>query len=237
MLYTIYKITNINTGQIYIGKHQTKNINDSYMGSGKRIINAISKYGLENFEKKIIHVFDNEEDMNAKEAELVSESFCLREDTYNIVAGGSGGFGYINRNKNKYVLKTKATMSLKSQEEVCNINKKKANFGDKNGMFGSARFGNDNPRFGAIVTQETRDKISKANQGNCPSEETRLKLSKSQTERWKSKELRENQSQLAKSRNAVPPSAKGTRWYNNGQISKRLKVCPEGWIGGRIKWK
>lgn len=99
MKYTIYQITNLIDDKIYIGKHQTNNINDNYMGSGKFLKYAQSKYGLENFVKEILFVFDSEEEMNAKEAELVTEEFCLREDTYNICIGGHGGFSYINANK------------------------------------------------------------------------------------------------------------------------------------------
>lgn len=68
------------------------------MGSGKHLRRAIEKYGIENFTKEILSVFDNEDEMNTKEAELVTNEFCLREDTYNLCPGGRGGFGYINRN-------------------------------------------------------------------------------------------------------------------------------------------
>jgi hypothetical protein len=46
MFYIIYKITNKINGKIYIGKHQTKDVQDSYMGSGKRLRYAIKKYCL-----------------------------------------------------------------------------------------------------------------------------------------------------------------------------------------------
>ena len=98
MFYTIYQITNKETGKTYIGKHQTNNLDDGYMGSGKHLKRAISKHGLKSFTKEILHVFDNEDEMNAKEAELVSEEFCSRDDTYNLCPGGKGGWGYVNTN-------------------------------------------------------------------------------------------------------------------------------------------
>lgn len=98
MKYTIYKITNKVNNKIYIGKHQTKDPNDGYMGSGKMLRRAQKKYGIENFIKEILYIFDTEDKMNAKEKELVTEEFCLREDTYNICIGGQGGFSYINNN-------------------------------------------------------------------------------------------------------------------------------------------
>ena len=41
IFYGIYKITNLVNGKMYIGKHQTDNIDDNYFGSGK-----ILKYAL-----------------------------------------------------------------------------------------------------------------------------------------------------------------------------------------------
>lgn len=95
MYFTVYKITNKINGKFYIGKHQTQNLDDDYMGSGKLIKRAIIKYGVENFIKEILHVFDNEEDMNRMEKELV----VLNENSYNLCPGGNGGFGYINSKK------------------------------------------------------------------------------------------------------------------------------------------
>jgi len=98
VFYTIYKTTNKLNGKIYIGKHQTKDLNDGYMGSGKYLKHAIEKHGIENFTKEILFVFENEADMNDREAELVTDAFVKEDTNYNLCPGGNGGFGYINEN-------------------------------------------------------------------------------------------------------------------------------------------
>lgn len=131
MFFLIYKITNNVNGKVYIGKHQTNDIADGYMGSGKLIRQAIEKYGSENFEKEILFEFSTEEEMNSKEAELVTEEFCNREDTYNLCPGGHGGFGYINSNPiDKFKGKLHTAETKKRLSEASKANKSHLNFKD-----------------------------------------------------------------------------------------------------------
>lgn len=101
--YTIYKTTNKLNDKIYIGCHKTQNLDDGYIGSGTILKRAIAKYGIENFEKEILFVFDTSEEMFAKEAEIVDKIFVDLDTTYNILEGGRGGFDYVNSSgKNLY---------------------------------------------------------------------------------------------------------------------------------------
>jgi hypothetical protein len=97
MHYYLYQITNNANGKIYVGVHKTTDINDGYMGSGKVIRYAIAKHGIENFTKDILEFFENAELMYAREKEVVTDEFLLREDTYNLRRGGTGGFDYIRK--------------------------------------------------------------------------------------------------------------------------------------------
>ena len=83
-----YKITNKINGHFYFGIHSTKNLNDGYMGSGKRLHSAYKKYGMDLFEKEIIKFFDTREDASDYEAKIVDESLLENSDCYNIRLGG-----------------------------------------------------------------------------------------------------------------------------------------------------
>lgn len=86
-------------GKIYIGMHQTEDLNDCYMGSGKYLKRAQTIHGIENFKKEYLHIFSSFEEMKEKEAELVNEDFLERNDVYNLQSGGGGGFYFINKNR------------------------------------------------------------------------------------------------------------------------------------------
>ena len=84
----IYKITNLVTGDIYVGQHTTSNLDDGYMGSGKILIRAIKKYGVENFRKEIQGFYEDKDELNYMERVIVNKDFLARADVYNLTLGG-----------------------------------------------------------------------------------------------------------------------------------------------------
>jgi len=57
--YFVYITTNLVNRKRYVGEHTTININDTYLGSGTYFINAVNKYGRENFKREILEFFYN----------------------------------------------------------------------------------------------------------------------------------------------------------------------------------
>ena len=103
MKYIVYLTTNIINNKIYVGVHRTENpdIFDGYLGCGANINNshsykrakapfhyAILKYGINNFKRSTLRVFDTLEEAILLESEIVNNEFILRKDTYNVALGG-----------------------------------------------------------------------------------------------------------------------------------------------------
>ena len=91
MYYFVYRTTNLVNGKYYIGCHQTDNINDGYLGSGKCLKYAIKKYGASNFTKEIIQFTETKEDMLLLEKSMITKEIIDDELSYNLKFGGSGG--------------------------------------------------------------------------------------------------------------------------------------------------
>ncbi len=85
-----YKITNNLNGHFYYGVHNTDNLNDGYMGSGRRLHYAYKKYGSENFTKDILKYFNSSKEAFEYEAEVVNEDLIKDDNCYNIKQGGDG---------------------------------------------------------------------------------------------------------------------------------------------------
>ena len=64
----IYKTTNIVNGKIYIGQKKSKIfLSNKYLGSGKRLHEAIQKYGKDNFKVELIEEIFDENLMDERE--------------------------------------------------------------------------------------------------------------------------------------------------------------------------
>lgn len=83
-----YKITNNTNNHYYYGVHNTDNLDDGYMGSGKRLQYAYKKYGIENFTKEILKMFPTSEEAFSYEAEVVTEELVKDDTCYNCELGG-----------------------------------------------------------------------------------------------------------------------------------------------------
>ena len=179
MYYLIYKTTNNINGKKYIGKHITENINDKYFGSGLYLINAIKKYGKENFTKEILFIFDNEEEMNKKERELVDKQLIDNDEYYNISLGGQGGVTVLYEDHPNYkevCLKISNSHKKRSKEisdTVKNLHKQK-----KVGMYGKKQSEESiKKQRDAIIKTLTAEGYILPNTGRKASSETLQRMS------------------------------------------------------------
>jgi hypothetical protein len=72
--------------------HSTFNLEDGYMGSGKRIRRSIQKHGLENHFREILEFLPDRSSLKEREAELVNEEILQDPMCMNICIGGYGGW-------------------------------------------------------------------------------------------------------------------------------------------------
>jgi len=69
----IYKTTNTLNGKFYVGMHSTNNLNDEYIGSGKRLWHSINKHGKENHKCEILEFLSDRQSLKTREAEIVNK--------------------------------------------------------------------------------------------------------------------------------------------------------------------
>lgn len=103
MVWIVYKTTCLINNKIYIGVHKLENldVDDGYIGNGisRRCTHnihhpkfpfhyAVQKYGVENFKRETLFVFDNPEKAYEKEASIVTPEFINQDTNYNYALGG-----------------------------------------------------------------------------------------------------------------------------------------------------
>ena len=193
------------------------------MGSGCWLQKAQRKYGIKNFIKEILYIFDNPEQMFQMEALIVNEDFIESNQTYNLKLGGAGGWGFAN--KKLQIINPAHFLELnklRHQKHIAKLNSDaeyKEKFGSavSKGLKESYKGGRKSP----FSDPEVPAKIGRI-AGNSPES---LKKKK-QTFR----EIRHQQGP----RN----SQYGTRWIHSQEekLAKKIKKedpLPAGWSEGR----
>lgn len=203
----IYKTTNVINNKYYIGMHSTDNLDDGYIGSGKRLWNSINYHGKENHVCEILEYCDNREELKQREREIVNEQLLTEDLCMNLMVGGQGGFSSDEHRlraqkagveRIKYLLEN----NDEYKEKISNLRSKEM----------KERW--ENPKYSSRML----DFIDWS--GKKHSEETKQKMSESSKGQGKGK----NNSQY------------GTCWITNEVENKKIKkgdLIPEGWRLGR----
>lgn len=173
----IYLTTNRTNGTVYVGQRRGE-FKPKYTGSGTLIRAAIEKHGRENFTVELLQFASDQQELDALEKLYINEIRELYPRTYNIRDGGLGSLfnGHGPHHGRTHSEATKKKMSASRS-------------GPRNQFYGRSDLlsGDKNPRYGAKLTQETKDKISAGNRahrgaqhgnhGKTRSLETRMKIS------------------------------------------------------------
>lgn len=90
--------------------HSTDNLNDGYVGSGKRLWYSINKHGKENHVCEILEFCKDRQSLKSRETEIVNEEMLQTLNCMNLALGGGGsssGFENINDSSNAHIERCK----------------------------------------------------------------------------------------------------------------------------------
>jgi hypothetical protein len=156
----IYKTTCKVTGRYYVGMHSTSNLEDDYIGSGKRLWYSIKKYGKENHMREILEFLPDRKTLVAREKQIVNQELLLDSNCMNLIEGG--------------IDHDYQSLSENVKEKISRANK------------------------GRKLSPEHRKKLSEAGKNRKFSEECRNKMSEKAKGRKKTEKHRENISNSTK---------------------------------------
>lgn len=81
--------------------HSTNNLEDGYIGSGKRLWYSIKKYGKENFKLEIVEMLPDRSLLKEREKKLVNEDLLKNPMCMNLKIGGEGGLHEMTEEESK----------------------------------------------------------------------------------------------------------------------------------------
>lgn len=117
-IHYIYKTTCIPTEKFYIGMHSTFDMEDGYLGSGRRLKYSISKYGKEKHKKEILEFCKDGIELKCREKEIVNEDFIKDEMCMNLMVGGKGGFISVEQQRRRSIAGAKAVILKRKNNPV-----------------------------------------------------------------------------------------------------------------------
>lgn len=203
----IYKTVNILSGKYYLGMHSTDNLNDGYLGSGKRMRYSINKHGKDNHKLIILEFVSTREELKAREKEIINLNEIAKVECMNLMVGGTGGFISVEQQRHRSRCAGKALhKKMRDNEEFRKLQCEKLSNSVQKAMDG-----------GKMKTWKDTYNWT----GKKHSEESKKKISESKKDQGKGK----NNSQFGKC------------WITNEIINKKIyrgDVIPEGWRLGRV---
>jgi hypothetical protein len=188
--------------------HSTDNLNDGYIGSGKRLWRSIKKYGKENFKVEILEHLPNRELLKNREKEIVNPEFIKDTKCMNIKEGGEGGGGFCNEEHKWNFIYAGSKAGINSIKEKHKDPEYKKKWGEKR--------------------KETWINLD---------EKTKQKIISSGSFKGKKHSL-ETIEKMKKSKNVGNKNSQyGSCWITNGINNKKIKnnipEIPNGWKLGR----
>ena len=146
----VYVIVNKINLKLYFGSHswEGEGLDPSYLGSGKLIKRAVEKYGRDNFIVYPIKFYNSVEECRKAEEELLTKyDIANNQYCYNIKNGAIGWTSDDLKGKTKSVEHRKKMSESKK--------------GENNPQYGKR--GKDTPRYGKHLSEEHKQKLSRAN--------------------------------------------------------------------------
>jgi hypothetical protein len=179
---------------------------DGYLGSGRKMKFAISKYGKNNFFRETLFVFDNHIDAFLKEAEIVNNEFIKNKNVYNTCIGGQtpvlcgeqNGF-YGKKHSKETLEKIRKSLEIfyggkqfhneESKRKISEFMKSFWTDETKRRMsIQRKEYWKNNP-----YPESAKKKLSEKLKGRVFSEDHKRKISESKRLQWESDEFREKQ--------------------------------------------
>lgn len=162
----IYKTTNVLNGKYYIGMHSTNDLDDGYMGSGKRLRFSLNYHGKNNHKVEILEYCENRTELKNRERDIVNEELLNEDLCMNLVLGGDEG----PLNKKDRVAKAKKANKIrndkyKNDPEFREMLREKLSKGIKRSYDNGRKGMNHFSWKGKTRTDEVKRKMSESSKG------------------------------------------------------------------------